>query len=80
MRAECQFFVCHVSCLAHGCEQNANQKLGNSGVNRREFKGNSDAKKGIRINCSENIVVFAMIFEAEIAPSSPFIILKGKMY
>ena len=42
--------------------------------------GNSDAKKGIRINCSENIVVFAMIFEAEMAQSSPLIILKGKMY
>ncbi len=44
-----------------------------------EFRGNSDAKKGIRIKCNENIVRFAMIFDTEVTPSYPFIILKGRM-
>ena len=56
-------------------------KLGNpEGTNgiQGEFKGNSDAKKGIRIKCNENMVRFAMIFDTEITPSYPFIILKGE--
>ena len=46
---------------------------------QREFRGDSDAKKGIRIKCNENMVHFAMIFDTEMAPSCPFIILKGEM-
>ena len=47
--------------------------------NSGEFRGDSDAKKGIRIKCNENMVRFTMIFDTEITPSYPFIILKGKM-
>ena len=49
-------------------------KRGNSEGIQREFRGNSDAKKGIRIKCNENMVRFAMIFDTEITPSYPFII------
>ena len=50
-------------------------KRGNLEGIQKEFRGNSDAKKGIRIKCNENIVRFAMIFDTEITPSYPFIIL-----
>ena len=53
-------------------------KLGNSEGIQMEFRGDSDAKKGIRIGCIENMVRFAMIFDTEITPSYPFIILKGR--
>ena len=71
-----------MSRLAHDCEQHENLQAGefrgNSNGIQGEFRGDSDAKKGIRIKCNENIVRFAMIFDTEITPSYPFIILKGK--
>ena len=74
-------FVCHVSRLAHGCEQHENLQAGefrgNSNGIQGEFRGDSDAKKGIRIKCNENMVRFAMIFDTEIAPSYPFRVFKG---
>ena len=72
-----------MSRLAHGCEQHeslqAGEFRGNSNGIQREFRGDSDAKKGIRIKCNEKMLRFAMIFDTEMTPSYPFIILKGKM-
>ena len=72
-------FLCHASYSACDCEQNEKLKLGNSRVIRREFRGNSDSKKGIQIKCIKHVVCFAIILEAEAPPSSPFIILKGEI-
>ena len=71
-----------MSRLAHDCEQHENLQAGafrgNSNGIQGGFRGDSDAKKGIRIKCNENMVRFAMIFDTEIAPSYPLIILKGR--
>ena len=55
-------------------------KTGNSRGNRREFRGNSDSKKGIQIKYIKQVICFAQFFEAEISPSCPFIILKGEIH
>ena len=55
-------------------------KTGNSRGNRREFRGNSDSKKGIQIKCIKKVICFAQFFEAEISPSCPFIIVKGEIH
>ena len=51
--------------------------VGNSGVIRKEFRGNSDRKKGIQTNSGKNVTRLQGILEAETTPSSPYIILKG---
>ena len=51
--------------------------LGNSDVIRREFKGNSDRKRGIQTDCGQKVTRLQRILEAEATASSPYIKLKG---
>ena len=50
--------------------------MGNSEVIRREFRGNSDRKKGIQKNSTKKVSRLQGVLEAEATPSSPYIILK----
>ena len=51
--------------------------MGNSDVIRREFRGNSDRKKGIQTNSAKQVTRLQGVLEAEATASSPYIILKG---
>ena len=51
--------------------------MGNSEVIRREFRGNSDRKKGIQTHSGKKATRLQGILEAEAPASSPYIKLKG---
>ena len=68
-----------VTHTGHAQGNDGESHMGNSDVIRREFRGNSDRKKGIQTNGGKQMSRLQSILEAEATPSSPYIILKGAL-
>ena len=66
-----------VTHTGHAQGTDGDSRMGNSDVIRREFRGNSDRKKGIQTNGGKQMPRLQSIFEAEATPSCPYIVLKG---